>query len=201
MAEKNRINAINIIRSNGGKIRMSEAISSGISRTMLYKLLEDGIIEKISRGIYRLKELELLSNPDLVTVALRAPNAVICLISALSFHGITTQIPRKVHIAISKKSIAPRIYEPPVQVHWLSEETFQMGIETHIIDDVTVKIYNPEKTIVDCFKFRDQIGTDCLIEAVKLYHARKKTDIDKIIHYARICHVYKTIVPYIEAIL
>lgn len=163
--------------------------------------LEDGLIEKISRGSYRLTELEQLSNPDLVTVALRAPNSVICLISALSFHDITTQIPRKVHIAISKKSIAPRINEPPVQVHWFSEETFQTGVETHIIDNVKVKVYNAEKTIVDCFKFRDQIGTDVIIEAVKLYRARKKTDIDKIIHYAHVCHVYKTIVPYIEAIL
>lgn len=173
MAEKNRINAINIIRSNGGKIRMSEAISSGISRTMLYTLLEEGIIEKISRGSYRLTELELLSNPDLVTVALRAPNSVICLISALSFHDITTQIPRKVHIAISKKSIAPRIHEPPIQVHWFLEETFQIGVETHVIDNVNVKVYNAEKTIADCFKFRGADRQRCYNRSCKALSCEK----------------------------
>jgi predicted transcriptional regulator of viral defense system len=201
MSEKTRKKAVDIIRSNGGRIRMSEAISKGISRTMLYTLLDEGAVEKISWGIYRLKEIEPLSNPDLVTVALRAPNSVICLISALSFHNITTQIPRKVHIAISQKSMAPRISNPPIQVHWFSQETFQIGIETHMIDDVALKVYNPEKTIVDCFKFRDQIGIDVVIEAVKLYRARKRVDVDHIIQYAKVCRVYKSIIPYIEAIL
>jgi predicted transcriptional regulator of viral defense system len=201
MIQNKRLKAIEIIRSNGGNIQMSEAISKGISRTMLYTLLEDNVIEKISRGFYRLKEMESLTNPDFVTVALRAPSSVICLTSALSFHDITTQISRKIHLAFVKKSAAPLIENPPIQVHWFSKESFQAGIETHNIDDVTVKIYNPEKTIVDCFKFRDQIGIDVFIESVKLYRARKRINIQLIVQYARICRVYKSIIPYIESIL
>ena len=180
---------------------MSEAISLGISRTLLYTLLEEGVIEKISRGFYRLSDIESLSNPDLVTVALRAPNSVICLTTALSFHNITTQISRKVHIAVPQKSIAPRINDLPVQVHWFSKETYQTGIETHVVDTVPVKIYNRDKSIVDCFKFRGQIGMDVFIEAIKLYRAQKKTNYNLIVQYAQICRVYNKIIPYIEAIL
>jgi predicted transcriptional regulator of viral defense system len=140
-----------------------------------------------------------ISNPDLVTVATRVPNSVICLISALSFHEITTQIPHEVSVAIPKDSKPSRIDYPPVLFHKFSAESFHAGIEEHQIDGVTVQVYCPEKTMADCFKFRNKIGVDVVLEALKLYKSRMKFNHQKILEYARICRVDKIITPYLEA--
>ena len=192
-------NPIEIFRKHGGQLRMSEAIRMGISRYMLYSLRDKGVIEQISRGIYRLAELPELSNPDLVTVSLRFPKAVICLISALSFHDITTQIPHVISVAIQRGARIPVLNYPPVQACRFSVKSYIAGIEEHIIDGVPVRIYNPEKTLVDCFKFRNKIGMDIVLEALKLYRTRMKFDLKKILRYAKICRVEKVIRPYLEA--
>jgi predicted transcriptional regulator of viral defense system len=188
-----------IFRENGGQLRMSEAIKRGISRYMLYKLKDKGIIEQISRGVYRLKDLPPIGNPDLVTVSLRFPNSVICLISALAFHGITTQIPHSVSVAIPRGSRPPSLDYPPVQPHQFSENAYSAGLETLQIDGVPVKIYNMEKTLADCFKFRNKIGMDIVLEAFKLYRERKKTDLTKLIKYGKICRIDRVMMPYLEA--
>lgn len=180
---------------------MNEAIRRGISRYMLYKLKDEGVIEQISRGVYRLKDLPPIGNPDLVTVSLRYPNSVICLISALAFHGITTQIPHSVSVAIPRGSRAPYLDYPPVQPHQFSGNAYTAGIETLQIDDVPVKIYNMEKTLADCFKFRHKIGMDIVLEAFKLYRERKETDLTRLIKYGKICRVYRAMVPYLEALV
>jgi predicted transcriptional regulator of viral defense system len=190
---------VKIFRKYGGQLRMRDAIEHGITRYMLYSFRDKGIIEQISRGVYRLSELPPVSNPDLVTVALRYPNAVVCLISALSFHEITTQIPHKVSIAIPRKSHPPSLEYPPLLVHRFTDQAYQAGIEEHQIDGVTVKIYSPEKTLADCFKFRNKIGMDVVLEALKLYKRRKKFDHRKILEYAKICRVDKIVRPYLEA--
>ena len=190
---------IKIFRNFGGQLRMSEAIKHGITRYMLYSLRDKGIIEQISRGVYRLVELPPVSNPDLVTVALRYPNAVLCLISALSFHEIATQIPHEVSIALPRNSHTPSLKYPPLLVHRFTNQAYQAGIEEHQIDGVTVKVYSPEKTLADCFKFRNKIGIDVVLEALKLYKGRKKSDHRKILEYARICRVDKIMRPYLEA--
>ncbi len=189
-----------IFRENGGQLRMNEAIKRGISRYMLYKLKDKGIIKQISRGVYRLKDLPPISNPDLVTVSLRFPNSVICLISALAFHGITTQIPHSISVAIPRGSRPPSLDYPPVQPHQFSENAYSTGIETLWIDGVPVKIYNMEKTLADCFKFRNKIGMDIVLEAFKLYRERKKTDLTKLIKYGKICRVNRVMMPYLEAL-
>lgn len=189
-----------IFRENGGQLRMNEAIRRGISRYMLYKLKEEGVIEQISRGIYRLKDLPPIGNPDLVTVSLRYPNSVICLISALAFHGITTQIPHSVSVAIPRGSRPPSLDYPPVQSHQFSGDAYTTGIETLQIDDVPVKIYNMEKTLADCFKFRHKIGMDIVLEAFKLYRERKETDLTRLIKYGKVCRVDRMMMPYLEAL-
>ena len=190
-----------IFRKHGGQLRMNEAIKHGITRYMLYSLRDKGIIERVSRGIYRLVELPPISNPDLVTVSLRFPNAVICLVSALAWHDITTQIPHAVSVAIPKDSRMPSPDYPPIQVHKFSKEAYKSGIEEHLIDGVPVKVYNPEKTLADCFKFRNKIGMDVVLEALKLYKTRKKFDLGKLLKYARVCRVEKVMRPYLEATL
>ncbi len=188
-----------IFRSCGGQLRMSEAIEHGITRYMLYSLRDKGVIEQISRGVYRLAELPPISNPDLVTVSLRFPNAIICLISALAFHEITTQIPHSVSVAVPRDSRQPSLDYPPLLVHRFSEQAYRAGFEEHQIDSIFVKIYCPEKTLADCFKFRNKIGIDVVLEALKLYKTRKKFDLKKLLKYAKICRVEKVMRPYLEA--
>lgn len=180
---------------------MSEALKLGISRYMLYSLRDKGVLERISRGIYRLSELSALSDPDLVVVSSRFPRAVICLISALSFHNITTQIPHEVSIAIPKTMRIPVLDYPPIKVHRLSFETYEAGIEEHMIDGVSIKIYDPEKTIVDCFRFRNKIGMDVVLEGLNFYRKRKKLNLNKISKYAKLCRVESVMQPYLEAII
>ena len=190
---------IEIFRRNGGQLRMSEAIAQGITRYMLYALRDKRIIEQVSRGVYRLKELPPISNPDIVTVSLRYPKAVICLISALSYHNITTEIPHSIYMAVSRNSRIPSIDYPPIQVHRYSNEAYNAGIKRHVIDGASVKIYTPEKTLADCFKFRNKIGMDVVLEALKLYKSRKKIDLEKLLMYSEVCRVKKIMMPYLEA--
>ena len=190
--------AVEIIRQMGGTIRTSEAIRKGVHPRELYALRDRGTLDQISRGVYRLAELATISSPDLVTVASRAPHAVICLISALSFHNLTTQVPHEVSIAIARGSRVPRIHYPPVAVHKFDPESFKAGIEEHSIDGVKVRIYSPEKTLADCFKFRNKIGMDVVLEALKLYKQRKKFNPGPLLKYARICRVEKVMKPYLE---
>ena len=126
-------------------------------------------------------------------------SSVICLISALSFHEMTTQSPHAVNVAVPRNSRLPSLEYPPVQGHRFSEEAFESGIDEHQIDGVRVKIYNPEKTIVDCFKFRNKIGMDVVLEALKIFRANGNFDIRKMLKYAKICRVEKAIKPYLEA--
>lgn len=188
-----------IFRSHGGQLRMSEAIEQGITRYMLYSLRDKGIIEQISRGVYRLVEMPSMSNPDLVTVSLRFPRAVICLVSALDYHDITTQIPRNISVAVNRGSRLPTLDYPPVRAYRFSDKAYRAGIDEHSVDGTTVKIYNPEKTLADCFKFRNKIGMDVVLEALKLYRERKRLNVEEIFRYARICRVEKVIKPYLEA--
>jgi predicted transcriptional regulator of viral defense system len=188
-----------IFRAAGGQLRMSEAIEKGISRYTLYKMRDEGILEQLSRGIYRLSELPAIGNPDLVTVSLRIPNAVICLISALAFHNLTTQIPHVIDIALPRTARNPSLEYPAIRVHRFSEKTWSPGIEERVIDTVPIRIYNAEKTIADCFRYRNQLGMDIILESLRLYARKDDVKYDKLLEYARINRVEKTIYPYLEA--
>ena len=189
-----------VFQKNNGILRTSQAIKKGLIKT-LYEMLDAGILKKEAIGIYRLANLPPLSNPDLVQIALRVPNSVICLLSALYFHAISTQTPYKIYIAIPANNKKPRIDYPPVEVVKLGEKAYCSGVDVHTIDGVNVKIYNIEKTVADCFKFRNKTGLDIAIEALKGYLGGSNRDIEKLLHYARIDRVEKVIRPFIEAIL
>ncbi|MCP5349298.1 MAG: type IV toxin-antitoxin system AbiEi family antitoxin domain-containing protein [Gammaproteobacteria bacterium] len=193
--------ALDTIRELGGTIRTMDAIRAGIHPRTLYRLRDTGELETLSRGVYRLAEQEQISNPDLVIVAKRVPQAIICLVSALAYHEITTQIPHTVSIALPKGAETPRIDYPPISVHRFSEAALKEGFEKHQIDGVSINIYCPEKTLADCFKFRNKLGMDVVLEALKLYKARKNFNLDKLIWYARVCRVEKIMRPYLEATL
>jgi predicted transcriptional regulator of viral defense system len=188
-----------IFLDHGGQLRMSEALRHGITRYMLYSLRDRGIIEKINRGIYRLADLPSISNPDLVTVSLRFPKAVVCLVSALAFHDITTQLPHTVSVAVPREARIPSLDYPPVEAHRFADKAYNSGIETHLIDSVPVRVYCAEKTLADCFKFRNKIGMDVVLEALKLYKKRKRFNPMLLLDYARICRISMVMRPYLEA--
>lgn len=188
-----------IIRDHGGTIRTAEAIHAGIHPRTIYQLRDSGELEQLSRGVFRLTEHGPVSNPDLVIVATRIPQAVVCLISALAFHEITTQIPHVIAIAIPRGSDSPRLDYPPISAHRFSGSTMTEGIEVHQLDGVKVRIFSPEKTLADCFKFRNKIGMDVVLEALRLYRARKKFDTAALLRYARVCRVENVMRPYLEA--
>jgi predicted transcriptional regulator of viral defense system len=197
-----REQAIKAIKSTyGGQIRMADALKAGITRTVLYGLQRNGTLEKLSRGVFRLKGLPSISNPDLAIIAMRSPKAVLCLTSALRFHEITTQIPHKIYIALPKKTISPQIDNLPLSVHRFCTEAYSGGIEKHQIDGVILKVYSVEKSLADCFKFRNLLGMEVVLEALKLYRSRKPLKISELLKYARICRIERVMTPYLEAAL
>lgn len=192
---------IELFRQHGGGLRMAEALRLGISRKALYAMRDAGVVVSISRGVYRLASLGPLAHPDLVTVATRVPQGVLCLISALSFHELTTQVPHTIDVALERGRTKPRLDDPPTRFFWFSGPAFHEGIETHKLDGVQVRIYDPEKTLVDCFRYRNQIGMDVVLEAMKLWRERRKKKLDVLLKYARMRHVERGMRPYLEAML
>lgn len=190
-----------IFRSHGGVLRTRDALRLGIHPRTLYEMREAGNLEPLSRGLYRLSDLPKLGNPDLVSVSLKIPHGVICLVSALAFHGLTTQVPHQVSVALPRGAEPPRVPFPPIRVFWFARSAFTEGIEVHKLDGVPVRIYSPEKTLADCFKYRNKIGLDTALEALKLYRERRKTKTNQLLRHAAVCRVQKIIRPYLEALL
>jgi predicted transcriptional regulator of viral defense system len=190
-----------IFRNRGGMLKTSEALSAGIHPRTLYEMQRSGILDQLTRGLYRLADLPPLGNPDLVSVSLKIPDGVLCLISALAYHEITTQVPHEVYVALERGTETPRLNHPPLRVFWFSGQSFTAGIEKHKIDGVPARIYSPEKTIADCFKYRNKIGLDIAIEALKLYQERKRFKRDDLVKFSQVCRVGQIMRPYLEALL
>lgn len=190
-----------IFKKHGGILRTTQALRAGIHPGTLYAMRDTKALEVVSRGVYRLADSSPLGNPDLVTVATRIPGGIICLISALAFHELTTQIPHEVHVALPRGAEKPRLDHPPIKTYRFTGEAFTEGVDTHELDGVSVRIYSPEKTLADCFKFRNKVGLDTAVEAVRFYRERRHIKVDDLMRYAEICRVNKIIRPYLEAIL
>jgi predicted transcriptional regulator of viral defense system len=195
------VRALQSIQAQGQFIRTAQALKAGIHPRTLYQLRDSGCLEQISRGVYRLAEKTPVADPDLFTVAARIPQGVICLVSALAIHQITTQIPRAVEIALPRGAESPRLDYPPIALHRFSEASFSAGIEVCQVDGIPLRVYSPEKTIADCYKFRHQLGMDVFLEALSLYQQRYRANFALILDYAQICRVGTAIKPYLEAML
>jgi predicted transcriptional regulator of viral defense system len=191
--------AVKVFRRHGGILRTTQALAEGIHPRTLYELRDQGQIISLHRGLYRLADLPPLGNPDLATIAARVPSAVICLVSALSFHGITTQIPHQVDIALPRGTKGPKTTFPPLRTFRFSPFTFGKGIETHALDEVRVRIYAPARTVADCFKFRNRVGIDVAVEALRLCRQRRVATIGEILEYARLLRMERVMAPYLEA--
>lgn len=191
----------NIFEKHNGLLRASEAIRLGIPEHIVYEMAHRGELVKEARGIYRLSDSDPLGNPDLVQVSLLVPKAVICLISALYFYDLTTQIPHRIYVALPQNAGRPRLTYPPLEVFWVTKELHLVGVDEHMLDGVKVKIYNREKTVVDCFKFRKRIGEDIALEALKDYIRQPNLDVHKLLEYAKVNRVEKRISPYLKSLL
>lgn len=193
--------ALAAFRRHGGMLSTAAALRYGIHPHTLYTLRDAGRIEQVSRGLYRLADLAPLTEPDLVVVARRVPRAVVCLVSSLALHEMTTQIPNWVYVALPRGAARPALDYPPVRIFWFSGKAYSEGMETRRIDDTEMHLYSPAKTIADCFKYRNKIGLDVALEALRFYRRRRDFDVNVLLHYARICRVERVIHPYVEALL
>jgi len=184
-----------------GLIRPRDVEAAGVHREYLLRLYRNGELIRVGRGLYSLpggQTSELLS---LAEVAKRVPNAVICLVSALGFHHLTTQIAHSVWIAIENKKWEPTFEYPPLEIVRFSGSAFSFGVEDHEVDRITVKIYNPAKTVADCFKFRNKVGLDVALEALRETWRSRKATMDELWEAAKVCRVANVMRPYLEAII
>jgi len=202
MKKKSKLElAIATFKKAGGILSMSEAMKVGIHRRELYALRDNGDLEIVSRGLYRLVDMPDPSMPDFIPVAKKIPHGVICLISALAFHEITTQIPHFVYVALPSQAHKPVIDYPPMRYFWYSQKLLRTGVQKHSIDGCTIRVFDIEKTLVDCVKFRNKIGMDVVLEALKMYWQSRKTNLDKLFDYAKLFRVEKILKPIMETIV
>jgi len=193
--------ARSIFRQHGGVLRTKDALRLGIHPETLYGMRDSGGLASLGRGLYRLSDLPPLGSPDLVTVAMKVPSGVICLISALAFHELTTQIPHEIYLALPRGAEPPRLDHPPLRIFWFTRRVFDFGVEVHQLDGQQVRIYSAEKTIADGFKYRNKIGLDTAREALKLYLERSKKNLHGLLEAADVCRVAKVMRPYLEALV
>ncbi|MFI4939321.1 MAG: type IV toxin-antitoxin system AbiEi family antitoxin domain-containing protein [Burkholderiales bacterium] len=183
-----------------GMLRPSDLDGIGAPRVALTRMTASGQLEKAGRGIYRLPDNPGSEHESLATVATKVPQAVFCLLSALQFHELTTQLPRQVWIAMPRGSHTPKIDYPPVKMVQFAGEAYSEGSEVFDRDQVELRVYCVAKTIADCFKHRNKIGLDVALEALKDARSQKKVNADDLWRFAKICRVANVMRPYLEAI-
>jgi predicted transcriptional regulator of viral defense system len=190
--------------NNTGILNARDLKAQGIPREYLWQLQQKGLLERAGRGIYRQPNWEVTENHSLVEAAQRVPRGVICLLSALRFHDLTTQSPFEVWVAIDRKAHRPNSihddHMTPLNIVRFSGEALTKGVEEHTIEGVTMKIYSPAKTVADCFKYRNKIGIDVVVEALRDCWQTRRASADELWHYAKICRVANVMRPYMEAI-
>lgn len=183
-----------------GIIRTRDVEAAGIHRAYLYLLRDRGELIRVARGLYQLADAPPLKHQTLAEACVRVPRGVGCLLTALAYHDLTTQLPHQVWMAIPRGSRPPRIVDIPVRFVYFSGNAMSEGIETHCHDGVKIRVYGVAKTIADCFKFRNKIGVDIAIEALQDGWRKQRFTMDELVHYAKICRVWTVMRPYVEAI-
>lgn len=194
-----REHVLRLVRE-AGAIRSKDLEEQGISRKHLQRLHEQGLLQRSGRGVYILAECEVTQNQTLLEAAKRVPEAVVCLLSALRFHGMTTQNPFEVWVALPPRMWRPQVDYPPLRVVSLSGAAFTEGVEEHRFRGVLVRVYNPAKTVADCFKYRNKIGLDVALEALRDYHRKFRGGTDELWRYAKVCRVANVMRPYLESL-
>ena len=183
-----------------GVLRPRDLAQHRIPRQYLLRLQRRGQVQKVGRGLYVASDAHLTEHHSLVEACKRVPRGIICLLSALRFHGLTTQAPFEVWIAIDDKAWLPKVDSPRLRVVRFSGEALTSGIEEHVIEQVNVRIYSPAKTVADCFKYRNKIGLDVALESLRDCYRQRKATMDELWKAAKVCRVARVMQPYIESI-
>lgn len=173
----------------------------GIHRQVLTRLVAQGKIERVARGVYRLPEHPITENHGLALAAAAVPQGVICLLSALQYHGIGTQLPSEVWMALDRRAWRPKLAYPPLRILRFSGAAMSAGVESHRIEGSAVNIYGPAKTVADCFKYRNKIGLDVALEALREGWRARRFTMEELDRCAVTCRVQRVIRPYLEALV
>ena len=185
---------------NAGVLRPRDLDAHGIPRTYLSRLLAAGKLHRVGRGLYVLPGSNVSEHRSLAEACKRVPKGVVCLISALRFYELTTQAPFEVWLAIGEKAWRPRVDYPPLRVVRFSAAALASGVEQHQIEGVTIPVFSPAKTVADCFKYRNKIGLDVAIEALRECWRSRRCTTDDLWKYAKVCRVQNVMRPYLESI-
>ncbi len=184
-----------------GVLRPRDLVGHGLARTQLRRLVDQGLMQQVGRGVYVLADRQPSAQHALAAVARRVPHAVVCLLSALRVHELTTQAPFETWIAIGTRARTPKLDGLPLRVVHMGKGPITAGVEYRKIDGVRVAVFDLEKTVVDCFRFRNKIGLDVALEAIREYLRRPQRNLDRLMQYATIDRVAKAIRPYLEAMV
>jgi len=182
-------------------VRPKDLKEHGLPKDYLHILAKEGVIERIGRGLYQWPGKDMGRHQSLVEIGKLAPRAVVALLSALNFYNITTQNPHQVWLAIDRKGWRPEISYPPVRFVTMSGEALRAGVEEHLLDGILVKVFCPAKTVADCFKYRNKVGLDVALEALREGWSERRFTMDELYHYADICRVKKVMQPYLESLV
>ncbi|MBW1732261.1 MAG: AbiEi antitoxin N-terminal domain-containing protein [Deltaproteobacteria bacterium] len=188
------------IVKESGVIRPRDLEAYGISRKYLTLMCRKGLLNRVGRGLYVASDIDPTEHHTIAEVCKRIPGGVVCLLSALQFHGLTTQMPFEVWIAIDRKARYPREPQLPIRIVRFSGQALNCGVEEFSIEGVPVKIYDPAKTVADCFKYRNKIGLDVALEALRECLRQHKCTNDDLWRYGKICRVWNVMKPYLEAL-
>lgn len=199
MATARHDDIVDLIRS-AGIARRAELAALGVPPSTLYRLVRQGRVERLDRGLYAAAEHEPSSEHALSLVAKRVPAGVVCLLTALRFHGLTTQAPAEVWIALPEKARRPQLAYPRLRVARFSGAALTEGVETHQIEGADVRVYSAAKTVADCFKYRNKIGIDVAVEALRDFGVNYRGRATELAHFARICRVTRVMQPYLDAV-
>jgi len=192
----------NIFEKNNGYARTKDILEADIHSSHLYKLQEEGEVSRIKRGLYRWNDDEFDSGTELIEVSNIVPNGVICLLSALSYYDLTTSNPWEYYIAIHRDEHSPKLPDyPPISIFYFGDKQFNTGIKEVDIEGSKVKIYDKEKTICDCIRLRNKVGTDVVKEAMQNYLKRKDKNISKLLDYAEVTGVKNIVKRYLEVLV
>jgi predicted transcriptional regulator of viral defense system len=184
-----------------GIVRPKDLVENGIPGDYLDRLYRRGLVDRVSRGRYAWPDAEVTEHHSLVEAARQVPRGMVCLLSALRFHGLTTQSPHEVWMAIAPKARAPKVESPRIRFLRFSGEAFTAMVEAHPIERVTVRVYRPAKTVADCFKYRNKVGTDVAIEALRDCWRGKRATMDELWEAARVCRMTNVMRPYLESLV
>lgn len=195
----NKERALELVRKTG-VFRPKDLEQHGIQRAVLQRLERQGQIRRITRGLYELTDSDPTEHIDLMEICKRVPHGIVCLISALNFHNMTTQMPYEVWMAIDVKARKPKLDRERVRFVRFSGDALSFGVDTHVIQGVKVRVTSPAKTVADCFKYRNKIGTDVATEAIRSFIADRKGKRDDLWRAAEICRVTNVMQPYLVAI-